>query len=76
MLLKGRKKDLMNSRRSRHREKNDPLSGISREHQREIFNEFIDLSLELNLPLNVHSRSAGRYAIDMLLLIRVAVLAA
>jgi len=38
-----------------------------REKQREIFNKFIDLAIELNLPLNVHSRSAGRYAIDMLL---------
>lgn len=43
--------------------KQDP----EREHQREIFQTFIDLAIELNLPLNVHSRSAGRYAIDMLL---------
>lgn len=34
--------------------------------QREIFALFIDLSLELDLPLNVHSRSAGHYAIDLL----------
>ena len=38
-----------------------------RERQREIFHEFIDLSLELDLPLNIHSRSAGRVAIDLLL---------
>jgi TatD DNase family protein len=35
--------------------------------QRHIFSMFIDLSLALDLPLNVHSRSAGRQAIDMLL---------
>ncbi len=34
--------------------------------QREIFVLFIDLSIELDLPLNVHSRSAGHYAIDLL----------
>jgi TatD DNase family protein len=34
---------------------------------REFFGRFIDLSLELDLPLNVHSRSAGRHAVDMLL---------
>ncbi len=38
-----------------------------REVQRRIFEGFIDLSLELGLPLNVHSRSAGRYAVSLLL---------
>jgi len=38
-----------------------------KELQREVFSMFIDLSLELGLPLNVHSRSAGRHAMDMLL---------
>jgi TatD DNase family protein len=35
--------------------------------QQEIFKQFIKLSLELDLPLNVHSRSAGRYAVSLLL---------
>ncbi len=39
----------------------------SREVQREIFRGFIRLSRELDLPLNVHSRSAGRHAVALLL---------
>jgi TatD DNase family protein len=35
--------------------------------QRDIFRMFIALSNELALPLNIHSRSAGRYAIAMLI---------
>ncbi len=38
-----------------------------RDVQREIFGRFVSLSLELDLPLNVHSRSAGRDAIGFLL---------
>lgn len=38
-----------------------------RELQINIFSMFVDLSLELDLPLNVHSRSAGRHVIDILL---------
>lgn len=38
-----------------------------KEVQRGIFKMFIDLSKELDLPLNVHSRSAGRHAVRMLL---------
>jgi TatD DNase family protein len=38
-----------------------------REIQREIFRGFIELSKELALPLNVHSRSAGRHAVSVLL---------
>jgi len=37
------------------------------ELQKEIFIRFIALSLELDLPLNVHSRSAGRRAVSLLL---------
>ncbi|MBS3757098.1 MAG: TatD family hydrolase [Desulfobacterales bacterium] len=38
-----------------------------RDIQRRILEAFVDLSLELDLPLNVHSRSAGRHAVDLLL---------
>ena len=38
-----------------------------KEAQKEIFGRFVRLSLELGLPLNVHSRSAGRRAIEVLL---------
>ena len=38
-----------------------------RELQKEILKLFIELSTELNLPLNIHSRSAGRHAIAVLL---------
>ena len=35
--------------------------------QRAIFRGFIELGRELDLPLNVHSRSAGRHVVDVLL---------
>lgn len=42
-------------------------TGAEREIQRDIFSGFIDLARELDLPLNVHSRSAGRHAVDLLI---------
>ena len=38
-----------------------------KELQQEIFKGFISLSGELDLPLNIHSRSAGRHAVALLL---------
>jgi len=40
---------------------------IEQEKQRKMCGQFIDLSLELDLPLNIHSRSAGRATISLLL---------
>ncbi|MDH4225131.1 MAG: TatD family hydrolase [Deltaproteobacteria bacterium] len=37
-----------------------------RRAQAEAFRAFVSLALELDLPLNVHSRSAGRYTLDIL----------
>jgi TatD DNase family protein len=42
-------------------------SAEARALQSDIFARFIDLSIELDLPLNVHSRSAGRHAVDLLI---------
>jgi len=38
-----------------------------REIQREVLTAFVALSLEVDLPLNVHSRSAGRHTVEVLL---------
>jgi TatD DNase family protein len=38
-----------------------------KELQKEILKGFINLSQELDLPLNIHSRSAGRHAVALLL---------
>jgi len=37
-----------------------------RNRQRRVFREFIELSKSLDLPLIIHSRSAGRYALEIL----------
>ncbi len=42
-------------------------SDADRARQREVFGLFITLSRETGLPLNVHSRSAGRHAVALLL---------
>jgi TatD DNase family protein len=41
--------------------------GEARELQRDLFLRFVDLARELDLPLNVHSRAAGRATLDALL---------
>ena len=41
-----------------------------RRRQRDLFGRFIDLAREVDLPVNVHSRSAGHYAIDLLVEMR------
>jgi len=38
-----------------------------KEIQKEILKGFVQLSRELDLPLNIHSRSAGRHAVSLLL---------
>jgi TatD DNase family protein len=42
-------------------------NGERRALQREAFGRLVRLAIELDLPLNVHSRSAGHHAIDFLL---------
>ena len=37
-----------------------------RDRQKKVFREFIELSKELDLPLVIHSRSAGKYALEIL----------
>ena len=37
-----------------------------RDRQRRVFREFIELSKSLDLPLIIHSRSAGKYALEIL----------
>lgn len=40
---------------------------VRRRAQQDLLEEMAALSLELDLPLNVHSRSAGHYTVDLLL---------
>lgn len=40
--------------------------GEGRDRQKRVFREFIELSKELDLPLVIHSRSAGKYALEIL----------
>jgi TatD DNase family protein len=40
---------------------------VQKELQRQILKRFVLLSTELDLPLNIHSRSAGRHAVALLL---------
>ena len=42
-------------------------SETEKDMQRQIFYQFIELSQELGLPLNIHSRSAGRHVISLLI---------
>ena len=41
--------------------------GEDREVQKEIFGRFVSLAVELDLPLNIHSRSAGAATLELLL---------
>ncbi|MFA5033292.1 MAG: TatD family hydrolase [bacterium] len=43
------------------------IEGEQREKQKEFFRLWINFAKEMNLPLIVHSRSAGKYAIEILL---------
>jgi len=44
-----------------------PQQSQSRENQKSFFQKFIELSRELDLPLVVHSRSAGQYVLEQLI---------
>ncbi|MCF8884907.1 MAG: TatD family hydrolase [Nitrososphaerota archaeon] len=44
-----------------------PWVDIEREFQKKVFVEFIELARELDLPLVTHSRSAGKYVLEILL---------
>jgi TatD DNase family protein len=43
------------------------LADEARALQQEIFTRFVALAIELDLPLNVHSRSAGRRTVELLM---------